>query len=68
MKPEIAEQEEGREDTGVVIGADDHGVDYLGAFSINFLLSSLKPSVRVLLRPLKPGVRVKNVLTRTGLR
>jgi len=44
-----------REDTGVAIGADDHGV---GAFSTNFLLSSLKPSVRVLLRTLKPGVRV----------
>ena len=29
------------------IGADDHGVDYPGAFSSNFLLSSLKLSVRV---------------------
>jgi len=31
----------------VAIGADDHGIDYLGAFSTNFFLSSLKPSVRV---------------------
>jgi len=44
IRPEIADQEE---DTGVAIGADDHGVDYPCAFSTNFFLSSLKPSVRV---------------------
>jgi len=50
MKPVIAHQEKGREGTRVVIkriGADDHGVDYPGVFSTNFLLLSLKPSVRV---------------------
>jgi len=30
------------------IGAGDHGVDYPGAFSTNFLLSLLKPFFRVL--------------------
>jgi len=36
------------------IGAGDHGVDYPGAFSTNFLLSLLKPFVRVLNNTLLP--------------
>jgi len=36
------------------IGAGDHGVDYPGAFSTNFLLSSPKPFVRVLNNTLIP--------------
>ena len=36
------------------IEAGNHGIDYSGAFSTNFLLSSLKLSVRVLSNTLIP--------------